>query len=131
MAKKRGKSTSGLVLKLTGSMLQIFLNIIFYSVLIIAVARFSVEAYTIGYQIFGSVAVDEEPGHEVELEITEDESLLNLAKRLEVSKLIENKYSFYLKAKLNNRVIIPGKYTLYSSMNYDEILEAVTAAGDK
>jgi UPF0755 protein len=39
---------------------------------------------------------------------------------------IKNKYSFYLKAKLEKDVIMPGTYELSSDMTYEEIMSIIT-----
>jgi UPF0755 protein len=51
---------------------------------------------------------------------------MNVASKLEVNKVIVNKYSFYVKAKLKKYVIMPGIYTVNTSMTYDEIFSIIT-----
>ena len=51
---------------------------------------------------------------------------MDIASKLELNRVIVDKYSFYLKTKLQNKVIMPGTYRVNSSMTYDEILDIIT-----
>ena len=54
---------------------------------------------------------------------------LDIAKKLEKKKIIENSQSFYIRGTLStneDRKIIPGTYKLSSTNNYDEILDILT-----
>lgn len=121
----KSQSTSKIILKFTGSLLQLFINIIFYTILILAVARLGGKAYTFTYRIFGSVRM-ETIGMNVPIQVLEDESTLNVAKKLELSKVIPDQYSFYVKAKLIKAKILPGSYIVTTAMDYDEILAVLT-----
>lgn len=114
------------ILNVTSFILHIFLNILFYVVVILIVVNLSKAAYDFSYQIFGNVSVDTTPGRDVTIQIKKGESTMNIASKLEISKAITNKYSFYLKVKLTKQLIKPGTYVINSSMNYDEILAVIT-----
>lgn len=120
------KTTSRLVLKMAGGVLGICLNIIFYVIIISFVIKASQLAYHFTYQVFGSVSVEADPGHDVEFQILKGESTMSIATKLENSSLIIDKYSFYVKTKLKQYNIMPGTYVLNTSMNYDEILDVIT-----
>lgn len=110
--------------------IQILLNILFYVVLVMLVIKVSTATYGFAYQIFGNVTVSEAPGELVTIEISEGESTKSIAKKLETNGLVVNKDSFYVRAKLTTgakKPILPGTYTLNSSMTYDEILAVLTA----
>ena len=51
---------------------------------------------------------------------------MDIAGKLELNRVIVDKYSFYFKVKLQNKVIMPGTYIINSSMTYDEILDIIT-----
>jgi len=51
---------------------------------------------------------------------------MNVASKLELNKIIVNKYSFYVKAKLLKHTIMPGTYALNTSMTYNEIFAVIT-----
>lgn len=120
------KSTSQNTLKILSFIIRLMLNIIFYIAVIYLIARISQLTYNFTYQIFGQVTKEEAPGRDVEIQIKKGESTMNVASKLEFNKLIVNKYSFYVKAKLKKYVIMPGTYTVNTSMTYDEIFTIIT-----
>lgn len=119
-------NTSKIVLKMTGSVLQVFINIIVYTILILLIVRAGGQAYTFTYRLFGSVRMDT-IGMNVTLQITENDSEMNVASKLELNKVIPDKYSFYVKTKLSKAELQPGEFVVNTSMDYDEILEVLTA----
>lgn len=121
------KPTSAqLVLKITSFILRLLLNILFYTIVVILIVRASKITYDFSYEIFGQVTASEEPGRDIEIQISKGESTMNVATKLEINKIIVNKYSFYIKAKLKKHTIMPGTYTLNTSMTYDEIFSVIT-----
>ena len=120
-------NTSKIVLKMTGSLLQIFINIIVYTVLILLIVRAGGQAYTFAYRLFGSVRMDT-IGINVTIQIDEDEPAMNVASKLELSKVIPDKYSFYFKMKLAKVELQAGSYMVNTAMDYDEIIKVLTTA---
>ena len=112
--------------------MSIFLSIIFYMLVVIAIMKAGKFSYDFMYQIFGDVSVQEAPGTDLEFEVNdENESLMSVASRLEYSKLIVNKYSFFIRAKLDSSgisgaCIKTGTFELNTSMNYADILSVIT-----
>ncbi len=127
------KPTSAqLVLKITSFILRLLLNILFYTIVVILIVRVSKITYDFSYEIFGQVTASEEPGRDIEIQISKGESTMNVASKLELNKIIVNKYSFYVKAKLLKHTIMPGTYALNTSMTYDEIFAVITEpSGDE
>lgn len=119
-------TTANLVFKITSSLVRMFLNILFYLIVVMLIIKAGTYTYNFAYQVFGSVAVEAEPGRDVEFQVKKGESTMDIANKLEVSKLVVNKYSFYLKTKLKEFSIMPGTFVLNTSMDYDEILEIIT-----
>ena len=119
-------TTANLVFKITSSLVRMFLNILFYLIVVMLIVKAGTYTYNFAYQVFGSVAVEAEPGRDVEFQVKKGESTMDIANKLEVSKLVVNKYSFYLKTKLKEFSIMPGTFVLNTSMDYDEILEIIT-----
>lgn len=121
------KSTAAkLTFKITSFIMRLLLNIIFYIIVVILIINFSKKAFEFTYQLYGPDAVDAAPGREIIIEINKGESSMDIASKLELNRAIENKYSFYLKTKLSESVIMPGTYKINSSMTYDEILTVIT-----
>lgn len=123
---KSDTTTTNLVFKITSSLVRTFLNILFYLIVAMLIFKAGTYTYNFAYQIFGSVAVEPEPGRDVEFQIKKGESTMDVANKLEVSKLVVNKYSFYLKTKFKEYNIMPGTFVLNTSMDYDDILEVIT-----
>ena len=122
----RKSNTSKIVLKMTGSILQLMVNVIVYTLLILLIVRAGGQAYTFAYRIFGSVSMDT-IGMNVTIQIDEDEPDMNVASKLELNKVIPDKYSFYVKMKLAKAELLPGEFVVNTAMDYDEILEVLTA----
>ena len=122
------RRTERIVLNIFGAVIHIFLNIIFYLVIIYLVVKTSHYAYNFAYQVFGSVSVTKNSGYTTttELVINKGESTMDIAKVLDAKKIIANKYSFYLRAKLTKQNILPGTYTVSSDMDYDAIFKVIT-----
>lgn len=122
-------SKAKVVLNVTSFILHVFINIIFYVLVILLIMKLSTVAYDFSYQIFGDVTVESQPGRERKVQIKKGESTLDISKKLEINKLIVNKYSFYVKAKITKRLIMPGTYMINSSMTYDEIFDVIGDLG--
>ena len=128
---KNGTKTMLNVIK---AVLSIFLTVIFYMLVILAVSFLCRKTYNFVYQIFGDVTVQEAPGTDVTFVIEDGDGTFDIAKRLEYSKLIVNRYSFYIRARLSTsgdegKPILPGTYLLNTSMTYGEILNVITDPG--
>ena len=117
------------VLSLTSTILHLMLTILFYIVVVIVVVKGSRLAYQYSYQVFGSVSVTEGAGKDYGLKIAEGESTMNIAAKLEQNGIIANRFTFYLRAKLTKQNILPGTYTVNSSMDYDAIFKVIASGG--
>ena len=120
------RRTGRIVLNIFGVVIHIFLNIIFYMVIVYLVIKASHYAYDFAYQVFGSVSVTKSPGYTVDVTIGKGESTMEVANMLDAKKIIVNKYSFYLRAKLTKQNILPGTYKVSSDMDYDRIFKVIT-----
>lgn len=122
------KSTNiKITLKITSFILRLLLNITFYILVIILIVNLSKAAFVFAYQLYGPDTVAPEgKGNRILLQIKEGESTMDVASKLELTHAIKNKYSFYLKAKLEKDVIMPGTYELSSDMTYGEIISIIT-----
>jgi UPF0755 protein len=115
-----------LTLKITSFVLRLLMNIIFYILVVILIVNVSKMAFEFTYELYGPVTVDKEPGTEIIFQIKKGESTMDIASKLEINRAISNKYSFYLKTKLQNLSIMPGTYKISTAMTYDEILDIIT-----
>lgn len=116
------------MLNVVKTILSIVLTVIFYLLIVLTIYKLSSVTYDFMYQVFGEVSVQEAPGTDVEFTISEGESTMSVAKRLEYAKLVVNQYSFLIRTKLDTSGggIMPGTYELNTSMSYGEILSVIT-----
>lgn len=121
------KSTAvKLTLKVTSFIVRLLMNLFFYILVVIVIINVSKFAYTFTYQLYGPDTVDEAPGRDIIIQIAKGESKMDIATKLELNHAVKSKYSFYLKTKLQDYVIMPGTYVINSSMTYHEILSIIT-----
>ncbi len=125
---KRYKRQAGTnaALSMLWFVLHVLINIFFYIFVIFIIYRASIFVYDFCYQVFGDTVVDEAPGVNVEIVIPDGTSTMELASKLEMNRLIKNRYSFYIKVKLLGYKILAGTYHLNTSMTYDEIIDTIT-----
>ncbi len=117
------------MIKSIALMLQIIWNVLFYILVIFILIRFSATAYELAYQVFGNITVQEAPGINKVIEIEEGTSSFEIADMLEKEGLVVNKYSFFIRTKITiskKRPIMPGTYTLNTSMPYETIIDILT-----
>ncbi len=120
-------ATMKLTLKVTSFIARLLLNVAFYILVIVLIINFSKIAYQFTYELYGPVTVAEKgKGTTIEFSIDKGESTMEVASKLEMSRVIENKYSFYLKTKLGSYVLMPGTYEISNDMTYNEILNVIT-----
>lgn len=115
-----------LTLKISSFILRGLLNITFIIMVVILVIYGSRTAFNFTYRLYGPVSVEDEPGRTIPIRINKGESSMEIASKLELNRVIVDKYSFYFKIKLQDKVIMPGTYRVNSSMTYDEILDIIT-----
>lgn len=120
--------TSKLVLRISSFVIQVLLNILFYVIVVMLIAKYSGVAFDFAYQVFGEVSTAQagETVKDVTITIQKGESTMSIASKLEMNRVIDNKYSFYLRAKLFQSNIKTGKYMVNASMTYGEILDHIS-----
>lgn len=120
--------TSKLLLGISSFVIHVLLNILFYVIVVMLITKYSGVAFDFAYQVFGEVAAAEagEDVKDVTITIQKGESTMSIASKLEMNRVIDNRYSFYLRAKLFQANIKTGKYKVNASMTYGEILDVIT-----
>lgn len=128
--KSRGSNRGvRMLLNLSITILTIGIAVIFYVIVVYGIKKGGDYSYNFAYQLFGDVAVEQEPGRDVKITIMKGESTMNIASKLEDAKLIVNKYSFFVKLKLRKYEVMPGTFVLNTSMTYDQILDTISDYG--
>ncbi len=115
-----------LTLKVTSFILRMLMNVVFYILVIILIINVSKSAFGFAYQLYGPVAKDPAPGKDIVFQVKKGENKMDIASKLELYKVIDNKYSFYVKTEIQDFVVMPGTYVINSSMTYDQILTVIT-----
>lgn len=116
-------------MKTISGVIQVMLNILFYVIAIIAVMRLGAAAYELSYQVFGNVTVEAAPGTDKTITVEAGTSSMELASMLEKERLVVNRYSFLVREKItvsSSHPIVPGSYTLNTSMSYETIISILT-----
>lgn len=120
--------TTKLILGISSFVIHVLLNILFYVIVVMLITKYSGVAFDFAYEVFGEVAAAEagETVKDVTITINKGESTMSIASKLEMNRVIDNRYSFYLRAKLFQSNIKTGKYMVNASMTYGEILDVIT-----
>ena len=98
--------------------IMVILLIVFGAVKICSVG------YDFGYRVFTESAIDKEPGKDVLVQVREDTSARELGKTLEEKGLVRDGNLFFLQLKLSaySKRILPGVYTLNTSMTAKDMM---------
>lgn len=96
-------------------------------ILFVLVKGFSY-SFDFAYQVFSTTAVEPGSNKKTAVTITEDEPLLDVADALKESGVIDNKYAFILKVRINGDAgkIKPGTYPMSPSNTNQEIIDMIT-----
>ncbi len=116
-----------LLTRLSLTILIVGINVIFYVFVFNKISDLAGQSYDISYRVFGDECENEGPARDVRIQILKGESTMNIARKLEDAKLIPDRYSFYLKLKLEEYEIMPGTYKLNTSMSYNDILNEISS----
>lgn len=116
------------MLKAVRTMLIVLLNIIFYGLVVFGGIQLCHVGYSFAYDTLGDTSAELPPGQDKSFTITDSQDEYTVAANLAEQNLVKNKYSFYLRMKLQGdgkTSLKPGMYTLNTSMSYGEILNMI------
>lgn len=107
-----------------GTLLSILIEVLLVLVLVFGVWGAGKWAYSFGYAIFAEKTVDEEPGRDIQVTITQGESNRQISRMLEEKGLIRDANPFYVRLMLTDYkdLLKPGTYTLNTSMQSEEMM---------
>lgn len=109
-------------------------NIMLILIVLYAATSFSSTAYDFGYRVFTEPAIDKAPGKDVNVSITSDLTPKDLGLILEDKGLVRDGNLFAVQMELSiysmkpakkKHQLIPGTYTLNTSMTSREMMEAM------
>ena len=117
------------MLKVVRNMLIVLLNIILYGLIIFAGVQLCRTGYSFAYETLGDTMKELPPGQEKSAIITSGQDDFSVAKSLEEQGVIKDKYSFFIRLKLEKseeeQVVVGGPYALNTSMTYEEIIQVI------
>ena len=99
-------------------------RIIVISLLVLAVYLSVSRSFAFGHAIFYQHPVEEAPGRDMEIRITEETDMDGLASALYTEGLISNELAFRIQGRLYKVRLHPGSYVLNTSMTTKEILSS-------
>jgi len=103
--------------------LAFFIKIFLFLLMILAVQFVISYGYDFGHRIFYSEAMSEPPGRDVIFTVESGESTSSVADRLLAEGLISDTLIYRIQVRFYRKIIIPGVYTLNTSMTSKEILQ--------
>ena len=125
---KTGKKRSGKKSEMAGNAVYTIIKIVVVVVAVMLVYRAGTIAFEYGERLFGETAVDETPGRDVVINISEGDSVSDVGKALEDAGLIRDKTLFVIQEKLigYKNGIQPGVYTLNTSQTIEQMLQLMS-----
>lgn len=109
--------------KITKTVIYMSIRLIIYALLILLIIKVAAMSYSFGHDIFYASSVEEAPGRDISLTVTEDMGAKEAAVLLKSKGLINNELSFEIQSRFFDLDIIPGDYTLNTSQTSRQILE--------
>lgn len=101
-------------------------------ILFILVKGFSY-SFDFAYQVFATTAAESGSNKKTAVTITEDEPLLDVATSLQEAGVIDNRYAFILKVRINGDAgkIQAGTYSMSPKNTNQEIIDMITGVAKK
>lgn len=112
---------------------RVSFSILVMLLIVIGLIKLANFCYDFGYRVFTETAVDSEPGRDVQIQVTEDMSENDIGKMLEEKGLVRDSNLFYAQLKLSaySGEILPGTYTLNTSMTAKEMMVVMAAVPEE
>ena len=109
-----------------GTALGAALRILIYAAVLGALVWGARMGYQFGREIFCPAAMSGEPGTEVQITVTEEDTVSDIAAVLEEKGLIDSRLIFFVQARLFEVEFQPGTYTLSTAMDSRQILDILS-----
>lgn len=114
--------------KITGTIIGVSGKLILYAIVILLLFEGVSKGYAFGHDIFYARAMEAEPGTEKVVTISAEDSVSDAAQLLARQGLIDNQFAFQVQKLFYDYEIVPGTYTLNTSMTSKEILQTMDEA---
>ena len=111
--------------KVVWNILNVALSILLAVLLAFVLLKAGEVAYDLGYRVFTEPALEETPGQDMSVVLTEGMSALELGSLLEEKRLVDSGLLFAIQLELSeyHDKIKAGKYTLNTSKNAQELMQ--------
>lgn len=129
MQRKKSTQTQSVLLSAALFILRLAILV----VVIIAILQVGERAYKLGYAIVADVAMEEEPGRDINVTLDGSMGVKDVAKLLERKGLIEDADIFQVQLKLNkyDSKLHLGSYVLNTSMTPKEMMQIMAGETDQ
>lgn len=111
------------------AMLNMIFRLVISCVVVVMIYRAAMYAYHFGYMVFSDATMEVSPGRDVSVTVETDDDLKDIGEMLERRGLISDSNIFLVQAILleYKDSLIPGVYTLNTSMTSEKMLEIMSA----
>lgn len=108
-------------------------SILVMLLVVVGLVKLGSFCYNFGYRVFSETAVDETPGVDVVVQITSDMTEQEIGDMLEEEGLIRDGNLFYVQLKLSahSGKLVPGIYTLNTSMLAKDMMEVMAVGPEE
>ncbi len=102
-------------------------------IVVMLVYRAAMYAYHFGYMVFADATMEVSPGRDVSITVETDDDIMDIGETLERRGLISDAKIFLVQAVLLEYKdnLLPGVYTLNTSMTSEEMLEVMAAVAEE
>lgn len=125
---KKGRKRPMKKSEIAGGAVYSVIKIVVIILALMMIYRVGSMAFDYGERIFGEPAMEDEPGTDVVINISEGDSVGTVAEKLENAGLIRDVALFKVQEKLFAKYdILPGTYTLNTSQTVEDMVQIITA----
>lgn len=111
------------------ALLNMIFRLVISCAVVVLIYRGAMYAYHFGYMVFSDATMEVSPGRDVSVTVETDDDLKDIGEMLERRGLISDSNIFLVQAILleYKDSLIPGVYTLNTSMTSEKMLEIMSA----
>lgn len=118
--------------KIIYKFVSISFSILVTLLVIVGLVKLGGFCYDFGYRVFTEEPVAAAPGRDVNVQITEEMSEMDIGELLEDEGLVRDRMLFFAQLKLSaySNKLLPGNYNLNTSMTSKEMMAVLAAETD-
>ena len=119
-----------MVKKILLSILNFIVRLSLAALIAVLVYRLAMYSYHFGYMVFADASVEPIPGRDIVLTVDSTEDVMDLGRLLKARGLITDEKIFFVQERLSDYhgKLMPGTYTLNTSMKVEEMLETMAGS---